>query len=607
MGSFDRYTNYRSDAGVSSVVFGADKTLLEVELNEMQEISKNNMRDFFKSVIGDGITDISALTYSDGNIRIASGCGIAIDGILVNCSGLSIAASSGTVYLQVWEDTESFSAILHKEGNQQDSATVSNWFKDDRSSAETTMRKVVKYQLATSADVSKHNLAIASISGGVMTKLVHEINLSNLTADMADVKGYIGMTDPDIYGVEVDWKNNKFTRLSSAIGKNGGSDFDSITPWNRRRCNVTDVGEVVAYYGDDGYTETGRLTQAITIGEKIWQVGTYVQVMVEQNMFFYRMVPISLEPANDGYGWKVRKARYYISATPKAGFKLFPAFRRNSKIVTKIYDSAFEGCIFDASANSYITNDSVTVDYSADKLSSIAKAKPASGITNNFTRANGRKLGNNRGTGWAQCDFLIDTMTQWLFLVEYASMDAQTKIGKGVCDFTDDGSTNMSLTTGETSILGNESGTGRGTNGKMSVSYRGKENPFGNIWKWSDGLNYNGTTKHAYWADHGFADDTANDPYHDCGFALAGTNGYVSAFGWSEDCDFAFLPTETAGDSSKPVGDYHWQNTGWRVALLGGGWNDGLDCGLCYWYLDGAASDRGRNVGGRLVYIPTAA
>lgn len=604
MADFDKYTNYQGNAGVSGVVFGAEKAVLEVELNEMQEISKTHMRDFFKSVIGNGITNISALTYTNGNVQIASGCGIAIDGILVNCSGLSLAVSSGTVYLQVWEDVEAYSATLHKEGNQQDASTVGNWFKDERSGAETTRRKVVKYQLATSTNSARHNLAIASISDGVMTKLVNEVNLTNLTADVADIKGYVGMVDPDIYGVEVDWKNNKFTRLSSAIGKNGGADFDNIAPWDRRRCNVTDAGEVVAYYGDNGYTETGKLTQAIAIGDKTWQVGTRVQVMVEQNMFFYRMVPLSLEPANDGFGWKVRKARYYISATPKAGFKLFPAFKRNGKIVTKIYDSAFEGCMYDTSVGSYVKDDSVAADYTVttgDKLASIANVKPISGSESILDRRNARKLANNVGTGWTQGDFLVDTMTEWLFLIEYASMNAQSKIGMGVCDYAN---TNT-LNTGLTSSLGNASGMAAGTNGKTSITYRGKENPYGNISKWCDGLNYNGTTKHAYWADHGFVDDTDASPYNDCGFTLAGTNGYVSAFGWSEDCDFAFLPTETAGDSSKPVGDYHWQATGWRGAIFGGGFNS-LQCGLCYWFLQYSPNTRGSSFGCRLVYIPTA-
>lgn len=611
MSNFDKYTNYRNDAGVSGVVFGAEKTVLEVELNEMQEISKNMLRDLIKNVIGDGITDISKITYNDGILNIDECC-IIVDGILINCSGLSLAVESDTTaYLQVWEDTEEYSATLHKEGNQQDASTVGNWFKDERSDVETTRRKVVKYQISASVDSSKHNLAIASVSNGVMTVNINEVNINNLydrVQTMSDNLGYID--DPNVFGVEVDWKNNKFTRLASAIGKNGGSDFDNIAPWNRRRCNVTDAGEVVAYYGDDGYTETGKLTKAITIGEKTWQTGTRVQVMVEQNKFYYRMIPLELEPISGGIGFHVRKAQYFISTREKVGFKIFPAFVRNGVIVDKIYDSAFEGCMYDTSAGNYVTNDSVTADYAVttgDKLASIANAKPASGLTNNLTRANARKLANNVGTGWMQGDFLVDTMTEWLFLIEYASMDAQAKIGRGVCDITDDGSTNMALNTGLTSSLGNASGMATGTNGKTSITYRGKENPFGNIWKWSDGLNYNGTTRHAYWADHGFVDDTDASPYNDCGFALAGTNGYVSAFGWSEDCDFAFLPTETAGDSYKPVGDYHWHGTGWCVAGLGGSWDHGLKCGLCCWALSHAASSRGRFLGSRLVYIPTAA
>ena len=41
MASFDKYTNYQNNAGISGVVFGAEKAVLEVELNEMQEIGNN--------------------------------------------------------------------------------------------------------------------------------------------------------------------------------------------------------------------------------------------------------------------------------------------------------------------------------------------------------------------------------------------------------------------------------------------------------------------------------------------------------------------------------------------------------------------------------------
>lgn len=610
MSDFTKYTNYSGDAGVSGVVFGAHSAVLEVEMNEMQEISKKMFRDFVKSTAGDGITDKKAVTYTDGNVKIAAGCGIVVDGIMINCTGLEVAMTSGTAYLQVWEETVVFNDTLKKEGNQQASATVENWAKDDRSDVETTRRKVIKYTLATSQKSGAHNLAIASVSDGKMTRLVQEVNLTNLTAEVADLKGFVGLTDPDIYGVEVDWKNNKFTRLNASIGKTGGTDHDGIAPWNRRRCNVTDAGEVVAYYGDDGYTETGKLTQAITIGSKTWQVGTRVQVMVEQNQFFYRMVPLEMEPISDGLGFKVRKARYYISATPKAGFKLFPAFIRNGVEKKKIYEGAFKGSMYNIAQGLYVADDSSTITTTGEnwKLSSIANVKPVSGLNAVFTRSMARTVSSNVGTGWQQADFLTSTMLQWLFLVEYATLDAQTVIGKGRCNITDDGATNMSCHTGGTSTIGNGTGRATGVDGEVSISYRGKEDPFGNIWEHVDGINIEAKGKNvAYWADHGFADDTAAAPYQSTGFTITKQNGYISAFGWSEECDFLFLPAEATGDSAKPVGDYTWVNpdyNGWFIALLGGSWCDGLNCGLCCWFLDCASSDRYRGIGGRLVYIP---
>ena len=52
MANFDKYANYRDDAGVSSVVFGANSPVLEVELNEMQEIQKTLIRSIIRSSIG---------------------------------------------------------------------------------------------------------------------------------------------------------------------------------------------------------------------------------------------------------------------------------------------------------------------------------------------------------------------------------------------------------------------------------------------------------------------------------------------------------------------------------------------------------------------------
>ena len=335
-------------------------------------------------------------------------------------------------------------------------------------------------------------------------------------------------------------------------------------------------------------------------------------VMVEQPIFYVKTVPIKTKPATSGKGVEVVKARYYISPTPKVGFKAPEVFKDEHGILQdKIYLSAFEGSIYDTSASAFLLNDEQVADFAGDKLCSIAGAKPASGLTQNLTRGNVRKLCNNRGAGWRSHDILALSVTQWLIMVEYGSMNTQNTIGRGVCDLTDDGKTNMAYATGATSSLGNGSGNAEGgVNGKCSVSYRGEENLWGNIWTWLDGINILAKgLNDAYIRQIGqaMADDTTTG-YENFGTHLSHSNGYQSAVGYSEEYPELFLPTACAGSDSSPTnGDHYWQNkdySGFLVAILGGGWDYGSDCGAWYLNVDITSSNRHRGIGGRLLYVP---
>lgn len=439
-------------------------------------------------------------------------------------------------------------------------------------------------------------------------------DINALQAEITDIQSYIGYTDADIYGVEVDFKNKKFTRLAGAVGKTPGDAFNGVKAFGgRRRCNVTDEGKVVAYFGDAGYSETGVLTSAITKGEgdniRTYAAKTKVQVMVEQPKFYYKVVPLELEKIQGGKGFHMRKARYYVSDTMKAGFKLHPAFIKDGKEKNFIYLSAYEGCTYDTSASAYKLNDAQDVDWTDDVLASIANAKPTSGLTQSSATRNGfRTIAAKRGLGWSQETVQAATATELLFLIEYASFDMQSKIGAGVTTKTDDGATSMTEITGATTTLGNKSGQVINTNGYSVVAYRGEENPFGNIWKWIDGINvYNKNEGSVYIADHGFKDDTNAAPYSDAGITICGSNGYVSAFAYNEDFDWLFIASEVLGNSSLPVGDYFWQNkayNGYTVARLGGVWSYGSSAGGFYWSVSNASGYRYRNIGGRLLYVP---
>lgn len=443
-------------------------------------------------------------------------------------------------------------------------------------------------------------------------------DIQALEAEIADLKALVGYTDGDIYGVEVDFVNKKFTRLAGAVNRTPGEGFDGINCFGgRKRCNLTNDGRVAAYYGETGFSTTGKLTQAVDRNPEGTETpdttlqfasGTVVQVMVEQPKFYYKVVPLNVEKKHKG--GITRKVRYYVSDTPKAGFKLHPAFVENGNENEKIYVAAFEGSLYDASAAVYILDDSQVADFTADMLSSIANAKPLSGLTQSATRANVRKLAEKRGSGWEQAYAATVSASQMLMLIEYASFNMQSCIGNGAVSKTDDGATNMSEPTGTTINLGNASGVAANFNGIQMISYRGEENFWGNIWGWVDGINqYMDATTHEgtiYIADHTFTDDIGTGAYEDAGIIAVFGDGYVSAFCYSEKYDWLFIPGELLGNTALPVGDYCWNgNTGWRVAILGARWNDGLNAGAFCWYLHNASSYRSRDVGGRLVYVPS--
>lgn len=424
-------------------------------------------------------------------------------------------------------------------------------------------------------------------------------DIQELQKQIADLEAFIGYSDEDIFGVEVDFVNKKFTRLSGAVNRTPGAAFDSINAFGgRKRCNVADDGTVTAYYGDSGYTTTGKNA-----------AGTPVQVMVEQPKFYYKVVPMVLEKGVKGM--KIRKARYYVSDTLKPGFKVHPAFVENGNVNPYIYLAAFEGSLFDSSANAYILDNAQVADFAADKLSSIAGTKPAGGDTQNLTRANTRLLARKRGSGWEQAYAATAAASQLLMLIEYASFNMQTAIERGN---TDQGSSAANIQyTGATVSLGNASGAVTNANGIQIISYRGEENFWGNIWTWVDGMNEenpdpfeSGQAGTLHVADHGFADNSKASPYKNTGIHPIQGSGYVSAFGYSEEFDWLFIAVEYSGSDALPVGDYAWNNNpGWRVARLGGCCHDGSHAGAFHWSLNHAASGRSWVIGGRLVYVPS--
>ena len=374
---------------------------------------------------------------------------------------------------------------------------------------------------------------------------------------------------------------------------------------------MTDGGVVVAMQGESAYTETGALTAEVTVDGESYPAGTAVQVMVYQPKFYYRVQAMKREPIEGGEGYHLRRARYMVSGVARDGFRLHPAFVRNGLPRDYILLSAYEGSLWDADGGeegtgAYILDNAQVMSTSADKLCSIAGAKPVSGSSQQLTRANARALAHNRGSGWELQTIAALSCSQLLMAIEYASFNVQDAIGRGVNGLSG------AVNTGGTASLGDASGSAEGTANQVSVTYRGEENLWGNLYTYVDGANPQveaGAACTLYIADHDFADSTSTGAYTRVGFTPAGSSNYISAFGYSEDCDWLFMPTETQGNSSLPVGDNFYLaagTAGWKALSMGGKWNDGALAGSYYWYAT-TAGGHSDAVGARLCYIPPEA
>lgn len=442
----------------------------------------------------------------------------------------------------------------------------------------------------------------------------HLVQNGVVSAAIRDLRQLTGFDTDDVVGVCIDFENKTFTRLANAVGLSAGDDFDQFAPFGgRRRCNLSDAGSVNKYYGDTGYAEDG----------------SQGQVMVWQPKFYYKVVPLKMVKNTDtegAKGYKLRKANYFISGSSHVGFKLHPAFVKPDGTERDGYFiGAYEACIYDVSASTYIMDDSQVMDNANDKLSSIAGNRPVSGLSQDFTRVKAEQMAQNRGSKWHGMYTQI-TMAEFLLMFVEGAGNLQTVFGQGVTGITDNSSYNCASHTGSTAGFGNKSGVASSTNdytgtaqtaaNKVAFSYRGCENEWGNIWKFVYGMNIwgNGTMGggEPYVCDNpaNFAESQNSGNYVGAGFTVANADGYIKAFAYpdsgKEAFDWMLMPNEVGGgaDSNLPIGDYFYKTAnlnGYRIARLGALWADGLLAGL-YLHLTAGVGLRTRAISARLVF-----
>lgn len=582
------------------------------------DVSENLEYKYINAKQGDNATRYLNITLTENNEKIIPESGYVAsfrclkpDGH--SCIDTGVINKDGTITVELTNQ------VLAVEGTTQADISLSN--------GSSVLSAASFYIQVGSAPISSNQTASSNdflLLIQKTTEAVEAINTIEETVNNAkealegveEIKAYIGYTDNDILGLQVDFENKKFTRLAGAVGKNAGTDFDGFAMYGgRKRCNVMDDGTINAYYGDTNYTDDG----------------TNGQVMVYQPKFYYKVVPLKLEKnIATGIGYHIRKANYYASDTPKAGFKPHPAFYdENGNEVEYILYSAYEGVLKKASDTGYYNDAQSTnseLNTEADLICSVSSQKPISGQNIALKIANAEKLCSNRGNGW-HCE-MIKTLSanQLLMMIEYGALNMQAAIGQGVCRLSDVSGKNCACNTGATRTLGNVTGNATATfnitngvettyreEGFLSLSYRGVENPYGNIALMIEGINYkgdkNGVNRVYIADDFNFDVNKTDGNYHSPELTVANNYGYINAFGYDEKYDWLFMPSEIGGTSALPVGDRLAvvpNSTVNKILLNGGIWKQATYCGAFQIDLQTNYNQAMRMNGCRLVYIPAA-
>lgn len=252
-----------------------------------------------------------------------------------------------------------------------------------------------------------------------------------------------------------------------------------------------------------------------------------------------------------------------------------------------------------------------------------------------LTRDQFRQAARKRGSGWEMYTYGAHKTLFWLFAVEYATLNSQKPfnaqkdangfsqggLGEGASQMTDwinFNNANPLIPCGYTNAFGNGSGekayvvknASDGTHATLMANrYRGIENPFGHVWKYTDGANIQVTTGDAGLSILWTTDDPSN--FSDTSYTgydkkgnICRTSGYAKKMLLGENGDI--IPTEVDGSSSTYWCDYYRTTItidGIFVVLAGSSANGALGNGLASIY-GGYTSNSARDIGTRLCFFP---
>ncbi len=200
------------------------------------------------------------------------------------------------------------------------------------------------------------------------------------------------------------------------------------------------------------------------------------------------------------------------------------------------------------------------------------------------------------GEGYQQYDFLIDLIIKELWLVEMKTTDCQSIMKGNVQN-------DAAVDTGRTDAVATPSGSEvSNTDGMHACKYRGIENPFGNVFKWCDGISFNGTKIYVCFDPTAYVSENYDAPYIYQGERQQ-NDGYISKVEPLGKHPLIQYTTEYNASGTTGYCDYG-ADYGGTVLCVGGCWDGSVGAGLWLWLGYYGASCASSSFGGRLCYKP---
>ena len=382
---------------------------------------------------------------------------------------------------------------------------------------------------ATLGDQTAEGTVSITASGQSKALTLSYVNVFGVCWDTSNSSTALTRLTPetDPYGLVT---RSVTTEPKPAVGRGAGSSpFDAFLPWSgMKECNLNNAGNVTAWKGDSEFSRSNNFTM----------------VFIPE---FY------VAAKRNG-----TKQYFYVSDKPKNGMTKHPG---SGKYIGKYHIGS--------------------------KIISKSGVSPLV----NYSRSWFRTGAHNSDSKFHLYDFATYCAIIFLYIVEFADWNCQSKIGRGYVD-----NNNSAISSGGTDSMTYHTGRAAGTDGKTAVQYRGIENLWGNVSQLVDGFNANGRMAYACTDPSKYADDTAT------GY----TNiGYVPTDGWITDLTVTenglLIPKYNGGSETTYVSDYASSSSGWRALFVGGSWGYGAYAGLLCFNATGHSSDSGSDISTRLM------